>query len=222
MYMMPMFPTVLFVFYIANNLSNVAWLFAWDRAKVAIALPLIAMTPLTLYICLFFSFKTLHDNLFFMQKNGLNLEIWFIRFFIQNGLAFYAAWVTVATLINVGVVMTYKDGSDVADIAVAQDISSTVVLSIVAFVIVLWFTLDIFVLDKYIRYVFTPYITLTVALIGIIQKNYDLDRSYRNSVFSLTLALAAGLCLLIKIFIMIWRHLKRPIEPVSTEFKPTI
>ena len=219
--MMPMFPTAMFLFYIANNLFNVAWLFAWDRAKIAIALPLIALTPFTLYICLFFSLKTLYDNLSYMQRNGLNLEIWFIRFFIQNGLAFYAAWVTVATLINVGVVMTYKDGSDVADIAVAQDISSTVILSIVAFEIVLWFTLDIFFIDKYTRYVFTPYITLTVALIGIIQKNYDLDRSYRNSIFSLALAVAAGLGLLVKTFIMIWRHLKRPIEPVSMEIKPT-
>ena len=150
--MMPIFPTVMFLSYIVNNLSNVAWLFAWDRSKVAIALPLIAMTPFTLYICLYFSFKTLYDNLDFMQRNGLNLEIWFIRFFIQNGLAFYAAWVTVATLINVGVVMTYKDGSDVTDIAVAQDISSTVVLSVVAFEIVLWFTLDMFVLDNSDKY----------------------------------------------------------------------
>lgn len=156
-----------------------------------------------------------------MQRNGLNLEVWFIRMFIQNGLAFYAGWVTVATLINVGVVMTYKDGSDVADIAVAQDISSTVVLSVVAFEIVLWFILDILVLDKYTRYTFTPYIVLTVAFIGICQKNYNLDTAYRNSVFSLTLAQVSFVSLVAKICIMLWRHFKRPIQPIPTDYKPT-
>lgn len=156
------------------------------------------------------------------MRNGLNVDIWLIRFFIQNGIAFYAAWVTVATLLNLGCVLTYKDGSDVSDIYLEQDVSSTIVLAIASVEIVLWFTLDLTVFDKYTRYTFSPYITLTVAFAGVVQKNYDLDNAYRNSVFSLVLLIVAAICLLVKVTVLIYRHFKRPIQPEQTDFKPTI
>lgn len=219
---MPVFPAVLFIAYILNNISNIAWLFAWDRMKIAIALPLIALTPFTLYICLFFSLRRLYVNLDFLTRNGLTLDVWLIRMLIQNGIAFYAAWVTVATLINLGIVMTYGDGSDVTHTHVRQDVSSTVVLGIVTVEIILWFTLDLVVFDKFTRYLFSPYITLTVAFAGIVQKNYNLDTAYRNSVFSVILLATAATCLVVKVTTMIWRHFKRPIQPLLGEFKPTV
>lgn len=222
LYLMPVYPTLLFIFYILNNAFNVAWLFAWDRMKLAVALPLIALTPFTLYICLFFSFKTLYDNLDYLTRNGLIVDIWLIRFFIQNGIAFYAAWVTVATLLNMGMVLTYREGSDVTDTYLAQDDSSTIVLAIVTVEILLWFTLDLFVFDKYTRYTFAPYITLTVAFAGVVQKNYNLDTAYRNSIYSLILLIVAAIFLVVKVTVMIWRHFKRPIQPLLTDFKPTV
>lgn len=222
LYLMPVFPTVLFVSFVFNNLFNIAWLFAWDRMKVAIALPLIALTPFTLYICLLFSLKRLYDNLDFLTRNGLSLEVWLIRMFIQNGIGFYAAWVTVATLLNIAIVMTYGDGSDITKTYVRQDISSTVALGIVTIEILLWITLDLTILDKYTRYLFSPYITLTVAFAGIVQKNYNLDTAYRNSVFSAVLLAAAAVCLVAKVTTMLYRHFKSPIQPLLSNFKPTI
>lgn len=222
LYLMPVYPTMLFISYIFNNIFNVAWLFAWDRMKLAIALPLIALTPFTLYVCLFFSFRTLYNNLDYLTRNGLTVDIWLIRLLIQNGIAFYAAWVTIATLLNLGVVLTYKDGSDVTDIYLDQDVSSTIILAIAAAEIVLWFSLDLTVLDKYTRYTFSPYITLTVAFAGVVQKNFDLDTAYRNSVFSLVLLIVAAICLVVKVTVMLWRHFKRPINPLLTDFKPTV
>ncbi|XP_053409124.1 uncharacterized protein LOC123561480 isoform X2 [Mercenaria mercenaria] len=222
LYLMPVYPTALFASYIINNILNVAWLFAWDRMKIAVALPILALQPFTLYICLFFSFKTLYNNLDFLTRNGLNVDIWLIRLLIQNGIAFYAAWVTVATLLNLGVVLTYKDGSDVTDTFLAQDISSTIILAIVSVEILLWFSFDLTILDKYTRYTFSPYITLTVALAGIVQKNFNLDTAYRNSVFSVVLLTVAAICLVVKLTVMLWRHFKRPIQPLLSDFKPTI
>lgn len=222
LYLMPVFPSILFLAYIVTNISNVAWLFAWDRMKVAVALPLIALTPFSLYVCLYFSLKRLYDNLDYLTRNGLTLDIWLIRMLVQNGMAFYAAWVTVATLLNIAIVMTYGDGSDVTKIGVRQDISSSVALGIVTFEIVLWISLDLTLLDKYTRYMFAPYITLTVAFAGIVQKNYDLDTAYRNSVFSAVLLATAVTCLVVKVTTMLYRHFKHPIQPLFDNFKPTI
>ncbi|XP_052254988.1 uncharacterized protein LOC127860744 isoform X2 [Dreissena polymorpha] len=221
-YLMSVFPCQLFIFYILNNLANVGWLFAWDRMKLYVALPLIALTPITLYVSLAYSFGRLYANLDFLTRNALYVDIWLIRMLIQNGMAFYAAWVTVATYINVGLVMTYKDGSDINDTAVSQDISSTVVLVLVLVSISTWMALDLTVLDKYTRYTFSPYVTWTVAMAGVVQKNFNLDTAYRNSLFSAALLGVAATLLVCKIPYMMWRHFKHPIHPLTNDYKPTI
>jgi len=131
-------------------------------------------------------------------------EIWFIRFLIQNGMSFYAAWVTVATLLNLSMVMTYY-----GDVTVS--LSSTVSLSVLTVELILWFFVDILLLDNYTRYTFSPYVTLVVALSGIISKNYDLDSAKQNSIFSLILLILAVILLVSKLTVLVWRHFKRGI-----------
>lgn len=222
LYMLPIYPAALYIAFIFNNVFNVGWLFAWDNFKLAIALPLIALTPFTLYICLFFSLKKVYDNLDYINQHKLRLDLWLNRILIQNGIAFYAAWVTIATLINFGLVLTYKDGSDLSDIGVAQDVSGTICLSIALVEVMVWFTLDIFFLDRYTRYLFSPYITLTVAFAGVVQKNYNLDTAYRNSVFSVVLLVIAAVSMVTKFTVMVVRHIKHPITPNKAFISPTV
>ena len=68
-------------------------------------------------------------------------EVWFIRMFVLNAFGIYATWVTVATLINLGVVLTYKIGFD-------NELSSTISLAILAFLTVIWTFMDLLVTDK--------------------------------------------------------------------------
>jgi hypothetical protein len=58
---------------------------------------------------------------------------------------------------------------------VDQELASTIALGVLAFELVLWFILDNYVLDKYVRYTLSPYITIVIALSGCLTKNYDLD-----------------------------------------------
>ena len=67
-------------------------------------------------------------------------------------------------------------------------------------------------LDKYIRYTFSEYIVLIVALIGSVVANYDLDKNYRNSIFLVVLLGVVGLLALTKVAVMIYRYRKRPIR----------
>jgi hypothetical protein len=85
------------------------------------ALIVIVITPFTLYCCLFISFRRLYKSLAYLTKNSAVKEIWFIRLLIQNGMAFYAAWVTVASLINLIVVLVYEAKVD-------QELASTIAL----------------------------------------------------------------------------------------------
>ena len=222
LYMMPAYSTIAYGAYCLSHICNVAWLFAFLSKKLAIALPIIILQLATLGITFFFASKRLYENLAQLTKSGLTVDVWLIRMLIQNGIAFYTAWVLVATIINVGLVMTYKTGSDISDIGVAPDVSGTVILSVVAFFLITWFVLDIFFLDKYVRYVISPYITLTVASAGVLSKNLDFDNANRNSIIMVILITLAALFLVSKALIMIWRHFKRPIQAMQAEYQPTI
>lgn len=205
-YQLSALPVSVYAIYIINNLANIAWIIIWDREYMIAALCVIVITPFTLYICLAISWRRLYQNIEFLSKNGATKEIWFIRFFIQNGMAFYAAWVTVASLINLVIVLVYEANVD-------QELASTIALGVLSFELVLWYILDNFVLDKYVRYTFSPYITLVIALSGCFTKNYNLDTMYRNSIFILVLLCVAAVALVSKIITLIIRHIRYPIKP---------
>lgn len=213
-YELPVFPPVFFVLYMINNIANVAWLFVWDSQEIVWSLVVIAITPITLYVALFFSYNRLYNNLGRLNKENAVKDIWLIRFLVQNGMSLYATWVTIATLLNVAMVMTYKGG-------IANEDSCTAVLGILTAFIITYVVLENTIWDKYIRYTFTPYITLTMALGGVVSKNFDLNVRERNSIFSLILFIIAAILLVAKLIIMIVRHYRHPISP-KIEYEPTI
>ncbi|XP_033725764.1 LOW QUALITY PROTEIN: uncharacterized protein LOC117315607 [Pecten maximus] len=128
---------------------NVGWMVLFDRKYINISLPDAALMALTLYIILIISCRAVHNNISSLIKDGAGKEAWFIRFFLQNGIAFYATWVTVATHLNVAMVMHYSGG-------VANDISCTTALGLLIFFVILWFLTETILLDVYTRYVFSP------------------------------------------------------------------
>ncbi|OWF39583.1 uncharacterized protein LOC110464882 [Mizuhopecten yessoensis] len=213
-YQLPVLPPSIYILYIINNIANVAWLFVWDSQEIIWSLVVIAITPITLYVALAISFQRLYHNLGNLNKENAVKDIWLIRFLVQNGMALYAAWVTIATLLNVSMVMIYKGN-------VSNEDSCTVVLGILSFFIGTWVVLDNTILDPYVRYTFSPYITITVALGGVVAKNYDLALRERNSLFSLTLLIIAAVLLVTKFIIMTVRHFRDPISP-KIEYEPTI
>lgn len=157
---------------------------------------------LSLYLCLGISYKRLYARGSVLKREGFASEIWLVRILVQNGLATYAAWVTVATIINLDVFMNYNAG-------VSERISSTVSLSFLLVAIVCWFFLDNFVFDKYVRYTVTPYIVIAFALVGIIVQNWDINKS--NSALTAFILATCCLAAICKIIFMLLRHINRPI-----------
>ncbi|XP_069112307.1 uncharacterized protein [Argopecten irradians] len=197
---------------IFNLCFNVAWMVLFDRKYINISLPDACFMALTLYIIIGISSWRVRKHQDNLIKDGVGKEAWFIRFFLQNGIAFYATWVTVATHLNVAMVMHYTGG-------VANDISCTTALGILLFVTILWFLTETILLDAFTRYLFSPYIVLIVALSGSLAKNYDLELRYRNSILSIIILGMAILFLLLKVIILLVRHFRVPSFPKS--YSPT-
>ncbi|XP_060070056.1 uncharacterized protein LOC132550063 [Ylistrum balloti] len=214
-YQLPVMPSTIYITYILNLCFNVAWMMLFDRKYINISLPTAAIMALTLFVILIISCRAVHNNLSVLIKDGAGKEAWFIRFFLQNGIAFYATWVTVATHLNLAMVMHYSGG-------VANDIACTTALGMLIFFVILWFLTEITLLDNYTRYLFSPYIVLVIALSGSLAKNFDLDLRYRNSITSFILLGISGLFLILKLIIILVRHNRAPLSasghtPTSSE-----
>lgn len=204
----PVMPPVIYVCFILNNLFNVGWLFLWDRLQIGWALPVIGLVPVALYVALFFSFRGLYNYGHILLKQGMNKDIWLIRLLVQNGLAFYATWVTIAPLLNVAIVLHYIG-------KVAMDTSCTIALSILVVEILAWCIVDNWLLDRYTRYTFSPYIILNLALSASIAKNWDAAKT--NSIFSAVLMGIVIFLTILKVVVMIVRHIKQPIFKTTNE-----
>jgi hypothetical protein len=216
LYTLPYLPSAFYIVFMVNNVVLVAWLVLWDRQWIQWSLLDIIFAPATLYVCLFISYKYLYDNIEVLKRRGAGKELWFVRVLIHNGMSFFATWVSIATLLNFGIVLTYIW-------SVKLQLSSTIVLAILSAEIVTYFVIDTCFIDKYIRYTITPYIVLVVALTGSITKNFDLDTNNRNSIFTVVMLAVSSLLLLTKLILVVRRHRRFPIEGnVNDDVKGTL
>jgi hypothetical protein len=203
----------IYIVYMVNLALNITWTFVFDREMLVAALIVLILIVLTLYACVIISARDLHKYGPQMIELGMCREIWLVRLVVHQAWGIYAAWTIIATLLNLGYVMSYVGN-------IPQYISSGVCLLILALKAIAYFLLDNFVFDTYLRYMITPYIILHVALIGSLSKNWNpLNSNSPLSSTSAPLALALLLfvfCLTcIKVWLMIWRHTKKPIPSKS-------
>lgn len=129
-------------------------------------------------------------------------DIWMVRLVVQNGLAMFAMWGTVASMFNFAVVLTYRTGA-------RQSVSSSVALSIFTLEIIIWWIFDNFVFEKYFRFLLTPYVVLILSIAGITSKNWDPANG--NAVYTLVLFCLVVLLTGAKVALLVWRQKNRPL-----------
>ncbi|XP_043399907.1 uncharacterized protein LOC114019724 isoform X1 [Chelonia mydas] len=197
-------PISFYLVWILNNSINVGWLFLWDREYLISALVLLAVLPFTCYVGLFISHRSLHIHAVWFLKSH-KADLWLIRILVQNGIALYATWTTIAALLNFAVVLIFSGN-------VSNKIATATSLAILTFELVIWFSLENFVLDKYVRYNLTVYPVVIVALTGIVWKNYSPSSPTDNSVFTVVLLGVACVTFVVQLGIVIWRLCRRPLD----------
>ncbi|XP_067434556.1 uncharacterized protein [Thunnus thynnus] len=203
-------PHGFFVTWCLNLGFNIGWLFLWDRRLMPAALAFLILIAFTNYITIFFSCHGLHVYGAWLNKYH-KVDLWLLRVLIQNGIAMYATWTTIASLINLNIVLT-------SNANMSQTDAATISLSILTVILFVWFILENIVLDKHVRYILTIYPVVIWALTGVYTKNYDAeDPSFNNIFIAALLASACALCVS-RIILVVWRHIKRPLyDDVSPE-----
>lgn len=159
-------PIIIYIFFSLNLISNSAWIFVFDRQLIEIALGLLIAAVGTVYVSIGFSLHALQRNTPDLLRMKLKREIGLVIGLVQNGMAFYATWITIATHLGLAIVLAYTAGMNQQD-------ACSIVLGMLGFFIILYNLLDTLVINKYSKYLMTPYFVLILALVGSLTGNGD-------------------------------------------------
>ncbi len=191
-----------YIFYILANFCNFSWLLVWAREYTALSFAILALTGISLETTLFFAYKNLDDYLkeFPNQQEVPSVaDVWCIRILVQNGIIFYTTWVSIATCLNLTIFLRY-------DLEINGSKAATGALCALLTLIVVWFVLENFILEKYVRFTFMEYIVLIVGLSGIIKKNWT-DGS-GNQAFVLFLLVLSSVLLVVRLLMIAFKERK--------------
>jgi hypothetical protein len=186
-----------------NFVLNIVWLFIWDNQDFTGAFIGIFFMTAVLYVAIVISHKNVYDAQ--NELSSTKWVIWLYRIFANNGLAFYATWISVATIINLAIAITYK-WTDAKDRTYWISTSGVIGLSILAILLIAYFLMDIYFFEKYLRYTFSPYIQLAIALGGILSKNWSSQSP--AAIFALCLIIIGpGIMLITKIISTVYKSI---------------
>ena len=113
------------------------------------------------------------------NKNSLHYELRLQRVLVQNSLAVYATWTTIASLLNVNAAFQYFGPYD-------AETTSATLCALLLFIVIGWFILENTVFYAETRYVFTiypgecfdPRLTLRQTMKNLIMRvNYSIPQS---------------------------------------------
>ncbi|XP_035508785.1 uncharacterized protein LOC118321536 [Morone saxatilis] len=196
-------PYAFYFCWLSSMVLNIIWLLLWDRESMLAALVVLIMIAISNYSALFFCcFATDYYGLWLQSYHRKDLGCLYIL--VQNGLALYTTWTSIASLINFSVVL-HLWGVDKSTAATAS-------LCILFGEVMGWFILENWVLDRWVRNILTVYPVVIVALVGNILKHFNRADPTTNSVFMVVLLVLACVLLFFRICTVIWRNIRRPLH----------
>ena len=159
-----------FLLFTVTSIINISWLFLWDRFYFLASFLFVACQALALYVVAASGAVGISTHRETLLDEGRGSEVKFLNVAVLNGVSTYAAWVTVATLINLGVVLVYKLGNPLP-----MEPACVICLACLALVAAAYIVLDLTYFERYTRFSFAPYLVVIWALAAVIGKNWNPD-----------------------------------------------
>jgi len=215
---------VAFVFVCA---LNIAWLYTWGNVLAQVALAFILLLLFLLYGTVGMLSYHLYRSTPDLEKEGLRCDLWLTRIVVLNGLALYASWVTIASCLNIGIVVQYYSpqpapatvealgsgsGGGQGMSTALETNAGTVILALLAVVVLVYFVLENTVLDRFTRFVVTFYPTVIWALIGVLVQHWNKEEDNRNNIFTAVLLGVVILLGCVRVVLLILFAFVRPLK----------
>ncbi|XP_034562597.1 uncharacterized protein LOC117829142 [Notolabrus celidotus] len=147
----------------------------WGRHFILGAVLLRWTLPLLSFYMLYMSHSNLDKHKAWLSIYHPAMISW-TRYLTQNGLAVFAWWTLLNSLVDLGIVIKYNGG-------VPDPLVSTVVLSLVSLCAIIWLILQSFLLTKYLRHTFGVYAIIILGLGAMFTRSYRLHDLGVNTVY---------------------------------------
>ena len=207
-------PLLTYILFSVSCLLNIGWIYAFTNEQMAVAFVLLLLLSITLYATIGVSVVVFYYRVEHLKRQEQRVDLVLTTILLHNGLAVYATWTSIATLLNMGVIMQYTGNNRQDETTVG-----IVVLSILLLVEIAWFLLENSVLDRFVRYIFTIYPVLIWALAGVLSKHLDddnLDKTNSTAVGALVLS---GLLFIIRLVFSFINCACRRLEYPNVEYR---
>jgi len=179
-----LFDLKFYISFIASNILNLTWLIAWCNNRKILAGILLTFLTLSLYECNWSCLSSLYTNNHAKIKNEKirsNLNI-----LVNNGIACYATWASIATCLNWGMVMNY-------DLRLGDPISSFIALFLLTIILTTYFIMDLIFNHEYFMHLWSPLFVLMISFTGIlVQNGIKLEQPTSVAVISLLILSIIG------------------------------
>ncbi|XP_072307463.1 uncharacterized protein [Eucyclogobius newberryi] len=185
---------------ITNLCLDITFLFLFDREVLFSAMVISGLMTATDYTLLFFSCHGLKIYGAWLNKYH-KIDLWLYRILVQNGVALYATWGTLSTLLNLTIYLQHQTGTSRCDCAT---MSQLLLLTL----IFVWFLFENFYFDEHVRYIFTTY---PVVILWLSANIAILSPGTHNFFFGVFILITVSLLFLAHVVLVSWKHHKRPL-----------
>lgn len=141
------------------------------------------------------------------------LDIWLVRALVHNGLAIYATWLYLASILNLTIWISQiydRKPQSITD-------ASTAAISLVLIGIIVYFICENFIFYSAMAYTLTPWFVLIFALCGILSKQSQstIKVSDRNRQFTIALLILCGVLVVVRIILLIIRYIRKQVPTLD-------
>ena len=136
-------------------IAQILWIFTWDRHIPYASLWLLGLQFWAFLMALIVVSSNMlkHFNAF---QESFYIEMCFIKITCQNGIAALFTMSLIESLLTLDLLMSNGD-----IYYLSQDLSATLILTLVSITILIYFIMDACIFEKAIRFVITPYLCFT-------------------------------------------------------------
>lgn len=192
----------IYIAYTSGLVLHMTWLVVLNTLGPSAALYIIPFATFFMFLAYGVSCHRLYFRGHILQREGAQREALYVRLAFQNALAIYATWLFLLTLLNLDMALIYHFDVD-------WKVSGTIVHATLLLYIVVWFFLDNFVCDKFLRYTFSPYLVFLIYLTGCFSNKWSAD-AYMLALVAFILGVAVLLAVL-KLALLIKNQLTSPL-----------
>ncbi|KAI6652743.1 hypothetical protein LOD99_4129 [Oopsacas minuta] len=168
-------PTLISVWFLllfnVNYIANIIWVIFTNYEIVWLMVVFAVLLTCSLYGALAFAYKDLYDDIATLETSN-KILLWTTRIFVHNIIAIYATWLSIIWPLNLSLSLSYYNsfGSSTALLSGGLTISesSTLGLAIILMELLIWFTIENFLIEPYCRYTLTVYPVVIFAMSAII------------------------------------------------------